>query len=131
VLIRETRRSVLLTVLLLLHFVDIEYTSNEMNNHSTKPSLELSDGEYRDDEGLLMAGKEDESWDEGRKTPLASRQRNSFALWTILLSSLVVNFSQTWWLVGDAIRHSRKAFEIGCISCSIRVTSNSGFTSCD
>ncbi|RMZ73144.1 cytochrome p450 [Pyrenophora seminiperda CCB06] len=72
----------------------------------TKPSLELSDGEYRDDEGLLMASKEDESWDEGQKTPLASRQRNAFALWTILLSSLAVNFSQTWWLAGDAIRHS-------------------------
>jgi hypothetical protein len=100
-----------------------------MNNHGTKPSLELSDGEYRDDEGLLMASKEDEGWDEGQKTPLASRQRNAFALWTILLSSLAVNFSQTWWLAGDAIRHSRKAFGIGCISWSIGITSNSGFTS--
>jgi hypothetical protein len=100
-----------------------------MKNHSSERSLELSDGEYRDDEGLLMASKEDEGWDETQKTPLASRQRNAFALWTILLSSLAVNFSQTWWLAGDAIRHSRKAFGIGCITWSIGITLNSGFTS--
>lgn len=83
-----------------------------MNNHGTKPSMELSDGEYRDDEGLLTASKEDEGWNEGQKTPPAARQRNAFTLWTILLLSLGMNFSQTWWLAGDAVRHSCKAFGI-------------------
>jgi hypothetical protein len=109
--------------------IDIEYISNEMENHSTQRSLELSDDECRDDEGLLMDSKEDEGCDEGQKTHLASGQRYAFALWAILLSSLAVNLLQTWWLAGDAIRHSRKAFGTDCISWSIGITSNSGFTS--